>query len=235
MQIFNALAKCYNKNFEINFAHLPLFQSKEGKISKRVGGFSIMEMAKTGYEPEAILNALAKIGLSYYDDTFKQTPELIEEFTISSFNKAQIYFDFAIIESFNKKSLVNKTFAEVKNRLNSNINEHFFEKIKGNIIFLKEVEDWYEIFTNQSLNFINLLPENDIEFLAGILPSLEEKMQISWEEMQLILKKIAPERKGKQLFLPIRIALTGKEHGPEMKFLLEEIGVNTIKIRFTKK
>ena len=106
IQIFNALSKCYNRSFSTKFAHLPLFQGKEGKISKRVGGFSIMEMRKNGLEADAILNVLAKIGLSYYDDTFKTKAELIEEFNIKSFNKAQIYFDFALLEIFNKKFLI---------------------------------------------------------------------------------------------------------------------------------
>jgi glutamyl-tRNA synthetase len=233
IQIFNALAKCYGKPSNINFAHLPLFQSKEGKISKRVGGFSIMEMRKSGIEAETIINVLAKIGLSYYDDNFKSIPELMSEFDIVNFNKSQIYFDFNLLESFNKKCIMKRKFADVKGKLPSFITETFFEKMKENVSFLHEIIEWHKILHDENLSFHHLLNDEDKAFVSKITNLIEEIQAFNWQNMMQAIKQQFPERKGKSLFLPIRIALTGKEEGPEMHFLIEEVGKNLFKKRFS--
>jgi glutamyl-tRNA synthetase len=231
IQIFNALSKCYNKNFEVKFAHLPLFQGKEGKISKRVGGFSIMEMRKNGFEAETILNVLAKIGLSYYDDNFKSTQDLIRDFNINAFNKAQIYFDFHLLQIFNKKCLISKRFEDVKSRIPTFITPHFFDEIKENISFLHEVDDWYKILHDENLNFKHLLNEDEKNFVSKIPDLLGSLEDCNWQSIMQILKQSFPDRKGKMLFLPIRFALTGRDNGPEMHFIISEIGLDLLKKR----
>ena len=234
IQIFNAICTVLGKVPKIFFAHLPLFQGKEGKISKRVGGFSIMEMRKNGFEAEAILNILSKIGLSYYDDNIKTTHELIENFDLANFNKAQITFDFNLLESFNQKCIAKMSFEQAKPRLSANITEHFFTKIKENLENLQEAEEWFQVFHDETLNFLDLLTLEDQDFIKQFGEIITQLNTTNWAEISTHLKQKFPARTGKKLFLPIRIAITGKEHGPEMNFILEELGVDLIKKRLKK-
>ena len=232
IKIFEALQDCYKVKKNIQFAHLSLFQTKEGKISKRVGGFSIKELKEQGFEPQSILNVLAKIGLSSYEDSLCSKEDLINKFDITSFHKSQITFEHHLFEVFNKKIVSNLSFNDVKNRINQNITEYFFDNIKHNISFLKEADEWFEIFTNQGLNFSNLLNQEERDFLSQLLEFMIQENSYTWEEVLKICKMQFPDKKGKSLFLPIRLALTGKSQGPEMKFLFSQISKEIFKKRF---
>jgi glutamyl-tRNA synthetase len=192
-----------------------------------------MEMRKNGLEAEAILNVLAKIGLSYYDDTFKTKAELIKEFNIKFFNKAQIYFDFTLLEIFNKKCLASKEFDEVKHRLKPNITISFFNSIKENTSFLQDIDEWYERLHNPHLSFKEILSTEDKNFTKQIPALISHLQDFNWQNILTILKNHFPEKRGKALFLPIRLALTGKDSGPEMQFIISEIGLELFKKRLT--
>lgn len=232
IQIFNSLCKVFKREKTLDFAHLPLFQSKEGKISKRIGGFSIIEMKKTGFEALAIINVLSKIGLSYYDDKFKSIDELIEDFDLTKFNKAQITFDSEMLKVFNSKYLSHVSYEDIKERLPITVTKEFFEQIKPNVCFLHEIPNWYNILYDESLDFSPYISSTDKPFIHILYTKIENLSEITWESLQKICKENFPGRKGKALFLPIRLALTGIESGPQMQFIVENIKLDIIKKRF---
>jgi glutamyl-tRNA synthetase len=233
IKIIDALGECYGVKKNINFGHLPLFQGKEGKISKRVGGFSIMEMRNEGYEMLAIFNLLSKIGLSYYDDNIKNKDELIADFEISNFNKSQILFDFHLIEIYNKKCISGLKFEDVKDRFSGKITEHFFENIKHNLNFLNEIEEWHNIFYDKSLTFYDLLSQDKLNFAKDVYNLIKDLDEPKWSDVLTLLKQNFPQKKGKDLFLPIRLALTGKNSGPEMHFIFSDIHKDLIRKRLS--
>ena len=230
IQIFNAIAKVLGEEKSIFFAHLPLFQGKEGKISKRVGGFSIMEMRKNGFRAEAINNILAKIGLSYYEDTFQSMEDLIAKFDISKFNKAQITFDFSLLEIFNQKAISHLEYSEAKPEIPPQMTEQFFLKIRENLTFLSESFEWFDAIKNPDKK--NQIQEIDKPFISELYLNLKDAESITWENLLTTVKQKFPTRKGKEIFMPIRFVLTGKTHGPEMHFIIDEMGSDLIKKRF---
>jgi glutamyl-tRNA synthetase len=219
-QMFEALNAAHGTNKEIKFWHLPLFQAKEGKISKRVGGFGISELAASGIEKKAILNFLASLGRSTFSTEIKALDKLIEEFDISDFSKSEVIYDPSVLETFNLQCLATYEFQEVQTRLNTNLTKDFFDDFKHNISKIEEINHWFEIANDRNLHK-EKLAEGDIEFFNTFLEIIKKQHHASWnekwEQAMADLKKQFPSRKGKEFFMPIRIGLSGLEHGTDLK------------------
>lgn len=221
IQIFEALgAKAPD------FAHLALVKASEGKISKREGGFDVKSLRADGYEAMAIVNLLAQIGTSGLTKIHKNFDELVEDFDFAKFSKSAMNYDISELTNINQKLLQSLDFVEIKTRLKEigivgKTSERFWLAIKSNITFLNEAKEWFEILTKK-FRFQN--KAEDREFLceaARLLPTDTED-ENCWNLWLGEIRKISA-RKGKELFMPIRLALSGKEYGPELKFLVNLI------------
>ena len=151
----------------------------------------------------------------------------MNSFTFEKFSKSSTNYDISELTTINHKLLQSLDFAEATARLekigiNEKISEKFWNVIKLNINFLQEIQEWITIL-NHEFRFEN--QENDKEFLreASLLLPQNTEDENCWN---LWLNEIKQKtvRKGKELFMPIRMALSGKEHGPELKFLVNLIG-----------
>jgi glutamyl-tRNA synthetase len=146
--------------------------------------------------------------------------------SFSKFSKSATNYDISELTTINQKLLQSLDFIAVSKRLkeigiSEEISEKFWNSLKLNIIFLHELKEWIAI-CNHEFHFEN--KESDKEFLreaASLLPkdTADENCWNLW--LNEIKKKT--DRKGKDLFMPIRLALSGKEHGPELKFLVNLI------------
>lgn len=209
-----------------DFAHLALVKASAGKISKREGGFDVKSLRADGYEPMAIVNLLAQIGTSDQLKIHNDFEELAQNFSFEKFSKSAMNYDISELTTINQKLLQILDFASIAARLkyigiNEEISEKLWNSVKLNLTFLPEIKEWIAI-CNHEFRFAN--QESDREFLqqaADLLPA-DTKDSECWN---LWLAKIKEKttRKGKELFMPIRLALTGKEHGPELKFLVNLI------------
>jgi glutamyl-tRNA synthetase len=221
IQIFEALGAK-----SPDFAHLALVKASEGKISKREGGFDVKSLRNDGYEAMAIVNLLAQIGTSGLTKIHKNFDELANDFDFTKFSKSAMNYDISELTNINQKLLQGFDFTEIKSRLKEigiteEVSEKFWTAIKLNITFLSEAKEWFEIFSEE-FRFEN--KNEDKEFLreaANLLPADSED-ENCWNLWLNEIKKISP-RKGKELFMPIRLALSGKEHGPELKLLVNLI------------
>jgi glutamyl-tRNA synthetase len=221
IQIFEALGAK-----SPDFAHLALVKASEGKISKREGGFDVKSLRNEGYEPMAIVDLLAQIGSSGSLKIHQNFDELVSEFSFDKFSKSSTNYDISELTTINQKLLQNLDFASVEARLkeigvSEKISEKFWNAMKPNISFLSEIKEWTAICLHE-FRFPNK-PE-DQEFLrqaASLLPSNTDD-ENCWNLWLNEIKK-QTQRKGKDLFMPIRMALSGKEHGPELKFLVNLI------------
>lgn len=215
MQMFEALgAKAPN------LSHLALIQSKTGEISKRIGGFDIASLRKAGLHPMAINSFLAKLGSSASIEYRKTLDELIKEFSISNFSKSPTNYDIVELERINTKLTHSLSYKEAVNMMPEDITEEFWDKVRPNLETISDIKDWWIICCK------DLDPNNpDVQFTteaANHLPqgSLDENTWSAW----IASIKAATGRNGKDLFMPIRIALTGMDHGPELKNLLPILG-----------
>lgn len=220
IQIFEALGGTVPQ-----FAHNALVKTAEGKLSKRKGSATVMSLREEeGLEPMAVNSFLAKVGTSDAIDIRTSMQQLIDEFDISKFGRAATTYALEDIHRLNKKLLHLLPFGEVKARLAhvglTELDEAFWNVARQNINRLDEVKDWWVICKE------NLTPViDDTAFTseaASVLPQGEwdERTWSEWIEQV----KAKTGRKGKELFMPLRKALTGMEHGPELNTLLPLIG-----------
>lgn len=224
IQIFEAVTKEMGGKIP-DFSHLALVKAAEGKISKREGGFDIKSLRAQGYEAFSIISLLSQIGTSQPIGIHKNFDELVRNFDFSNFSKSSTGYDISDLAHINQKLLQITSFSEIQPRLEeiglSDVDEKFFEGIKQNITFLHELNDWWRICKTQ-FRYEN--KDSDKEFLkeaANILP--QDTSNIDCWSIWLGDIKEKTGRKGKDLFKPLRLALTGQENGPELKVLVNLI------------
>lgn len=207
-----------------DFAHISLLKSKEGGISKRDGGFEIRSLREQGFDPMAVLSLLAKMGTSDAIEGCENIHQLIEGFSLSKQSKSTVTYDITELLRLNTHIMHHKPWSEVKTQLYDmgmpDVTEMFWLLIRSNISTLNEVRDWYDICCAK------IMPcKDDLEFTtnaAELLPEGEFN-QDTWDQWMKSVKK-ETGRTGKELFMPIRKALTNMEHGPELKYVLILLG-----------
>ncbi|MDR3180096.1 MAG: glutamate--tRNA ligase [Holosporaceae bacterium] len=214
------------------FAHVPLMSASDGhEVSKRVGSaYSICNMRKTGILPEAIFNFLASLGTANNPNPADTVDSLVEKFNFEKMSLASPKFFLEELLLLNKKILSEKSFDDVKNALQQlgleNISENFWNAIRENINSIGEAAFWHGIFYGE----INAAEKDEI-FLKQMLDSLSNPFD--FDAWVAHLKNVSG-KKGRNLFHPIRIALTGIDHGPELKKIAHIIGYERIKHRIEK-
>jgi len=220
------------------FGHIALLQMKGGKLSKRVGGGDIRSMRDEGVFPMVINSYLAKIGTSDPIALHESMQELIDAFDTAKFGRSMANFDPEELQRLNEKLIHHLSYADILPRLNdtmrSMVDESFWDSVKGNLKSFDELQVWAAIckqgiaqqpasaedaaFLQQAAE---LLPEGDIT-------------TTTWDEWIARLKTATP-RKGKELFMPLRMALTARHDGPELKHVLPLIGREKAKARLLGK
>ena len=215
------------------FAHFPLIVSASGvEMSKRLGTLSIASMRDDMMvEPMAINALLAKLGTSESVMPRQSLAELVQEFDLSKISRATPKFDLEELQDFSAKTLHQTPYAVVRERLDtlglSAIDESFWNATRANLRVLSDLRDWWQIA------HADLSPTiTDAEFIAeaaGLLPA-EPWDLTTWGQWTDAIKA-KTGRKGKDLFMPLRLTLTGREHGPEMKFFLPIIGAERVRQR----
>lgn len=195
------------------FAHMALLKGKDAEMSKRTGGFDIRGLREQGIEPQAILSLLAKMGTSDAVD-LKTIDQLIAEFDFAKFGRAAAIYDPEDLKRLTHKAITHMDYAEVKNRVK--VDQSFWDAVKPNLHTVSEVEQWQYICSDELKPVIE-----DSAFLKQAAQYLPENLDFN-EWMNKV--KEATGRKGKELFMPIRKALTALDHGPELKAILPLIG-----------
>ena len=223
IQIFEAL------NATIpTFGHHPFLTDENGKgFGKRLGSLSIEKLRDTGFESLTILNYLLSVGTSSNISSETDVTKLINNYNISNISNSSPKFSIEVLKLLNKEILQKYTYSDVKNKfldLGIHADNDFWIFVKNNINFFSECLEWYNIIKTEKSFYTE-----DKEFLkvaADLLPK-EPYTIDSWDEWILEISK-KTGKKGKDLFMPLRMALTGKEKGPELKFLLPLLTKNNI-------
>lgn len=202
------------------FAHMALLKTKEGEISKRLGGADIRSLRENGILPMAVNSLLAKIGTSDPVEAFADIQKLVDGFDFKKMGRAPANYDVVELQKLNEKLLHQLPFSAVKEKLDF-ADEHFWLSIRANIKTLAEAKTWWEILHGDVSADLNHDEREFIRAAAGKLPA--EWNENVWDAWISAIKPTTA-RKGKDLFHPLRLALTGREDGPEMKKLLPLLG-----------
>ena len=207
------------------FAHLPLLTGKEGKLSKRLGSLGVRELRAEGIENMAICAFLAKLGTSEAIEPWRNLEELAASLDFSKLGRSQPKFDEEELKLFNHKVVHQLAYDSVKDRLN--ISEEFWDAIKGNLNTVAEALIWQKVCEQEVAPVIE-----DKDLCAKAAELLPENLSLdnAYSDWTGAVKQATP-KKGKDLFHPLRLALTGLDNGPELKVLLKFIGHDKAKMR----
>ena len=217
-----------------DLGHMALLAGAEGEgLSKRLGSLSIGQLREEGFEPLAIAALLARIGTSDPIEAFSTFDEIIEQFSIDKFSRSTAKFDPVELSLINAKTLQLLTFKELSDRFRlegvPKIDEAFWEAIKGNIFYFSDIKFWWQLCHSEIKPIIE-----DPELCQLAIESMPEgeltaETWNSW--VALVSEKSG--KKGKSLFHPLRLALTGKTQGPEVKNLLKYMGRERVRKRLS--
>lgn len=201
-----------------SFAHLPLLTGKEGKLSKRLGSLGVRELRAEGVEAMAISSFLAKLGTSEAVEPFFDLETLAASLDFAKIGRSQPKFDVEELKIFNTKFVHAAPYDYVKER--AGVDEAFWRAVKGNLTIVDDINAWKEI-CHQKVKPV--VEDKDLIAAAAELLPPEPWNEETWNNWVNEVKT-QTGKKGRELFHPIRKALTAQENGPELKILLPLIG-----------
>ncbi|NBB50923.1 glutamate--tRNA ligase [Rhizobium sp. CRIBSB] len=212
------------------FAHMPLLVGADGAaLSKRLGSLSISEMRDLGYEPVAITSHLGRIGTSDPLEIAESVAALGAAFSFDKMGRSPARYDTADLDRLNAQSLHAMSYAVAQPRLNAlgaDLGPVFWEAIRPNLQTFADVTDMATIVRGPVTPLIE-----DAAFAAAALDSLPSDIDAGTWGIWTAAIKEATGAKGKALFMPLRLMLTGRERGPEMAVILPLIGRDRIERR----
>ncbi len=216
LQMFDALGVTPPR-----FAHEALLTGAEGKLSKRLGSLGVDHFRDVGIEPQAVRALLARIGTSDPVEPIADAATLIAGFDFSRFGRAPARFDEAELAQLNARIVHGLDFATVAERLPAGMGEAEWAAVRPNLSVLADAADWWRVIEGP----VPVDADLDAAYLdqAAAVADEIDWAGDPWHALTGRLKD-ATGRKGKALFLPLRRALTGLDHGPEMAALLPLIG-----------
>jgi glutamyl-tRNA synthetase len=229
------------------YGHLSMITGADGApLSKRTGSKSLQELREEGWLPQAVVNYLARLGHYYTETHFMTTAELVEKFSLENLSKSPARFDPQQLLHWQKEAINQLTteqfwhWVTADNNLNirvpADIKDLFITAVKPNTVFPVDVERWSHIFSNDSVTIstenLSVLNEAGVSFFAEAINAVTQyqtDIKAITQHLQQTLNI-----KGKALFMPLRVALTGEQHGPELAPIAQLLGVEKILQRFNR-
>ncbi len=202
------------------FAHEALLTGAEGKLSKRLGALGVDHFREQGIEPAALRSLLARIGTSLPVEPLTGTNELIASFSFDTFGRAPARFDEAELTQVNARVVHQLDYANVAAQLPEGMDEAAWLAVRANLHTVAEAADWWRVVTGP---VAPLGEERDYLAQAAAAAAAIDWGADPWHALTERLKG-ETGRKRRALFLPLRRALTGLDHGPDMATLLPLIG-----------
>ena len=206
------------------FAHHSLLTGPQGEaLSKRLGTLALRDLRAQGVQPMALLSHMARLGTSDPVELRTDMEELVQGFDLSHFGAAPTKFDvddlFPLTAHYNQSL----TYAGVADYIRSlgvpdDMAEAFWNTVRENITVLDDLKDWWALCRDGAKPLVD---DEDKEFIEQALAMLPEQPWDTgtWGAWTKAVKE-ATGRKGRALFMPLRKALTGMDHGPDMSHLL---------------
>jgi glutamyl-tRNA synthetase len=201
------------------FAHEALLVGTEGKLSKRLGSLGMASFRDAGIEPIALAALLARLGTSDPVEPVTSLAPLIDSIDFARFGRAPARFDEAELALLNQKILHHTDHEAVAARLPAAITEARWNAIRPNLLTVAEAADWLAVFDGPFAP--PAADEADRAVLAAAAaaaPGVDWSAD-PWHALTGAVKE-ATGAKGRALFLPLRRALTARDHGPDMAELL---------------
>jgi len=226
------------------YGHMPLIMGSDGaKLSKRNGSFSLSDLTSEGYLAVAIINYLARLSHSYDCNNLMSFDELAKDFDLNRVSSAAAKFDLHQLQHWQKEAVLSIKQTSIWKWLGESLmssvpedkQDLFANLMRQNITLPTEAAAWQKVFfaddftlDKDAIEIISKTPEKFFEVaieaakdygsdIKAIINHIKTKLEIS----------------GKKLFMPVRVSLTGKVHGPELDNIAKLLGPELIANRFT--
>jgi glutamyl-tRNA synthetase len=202
------------------FAHHSLLTGPQGEaLSKRLGTLALRDLRARGIQPMALLSLMARLGSSDPVEIRGSIDELAEGFDLSHFGAAPTKFDADDLGPLSARVLHGMPLSQVREEVRAagvpdDLAEPFWAVVRGNIATLAELPDWWRIFSGGAKPTVAPEDEGFVREALALLPEPPYGPD-SWADWTGTVKE-KTGRKGKSLFMPLRLAVTGRERGPEM-------------------
>lgn len=211
------------------FAHHSLLVGADGEgLSKRLGSLSVEAMREAGLEPAAITSLLARLGTA---DPVVAEPDLMtlaKSFSFEAAGRAPARFDPADLDALNAKLLHGTDYAAAAERLRPlGVGEALWRAVRGNVTRLEEAAEWRGIVEGE---ISPVIEDGAFAAAAAALVPDDPLTEESWSDFASAVREKTGAR-GKALFMPLRLALTGRRTGPEMGPLFALIGSKKARAR----
>ena len=209
------------------FGHHNLLQDASGEgLSKRTGALSIASLRESGFEPMAVASLATLIGTGQAVEACENLQVLADLFDPGKVSRSNAKFDVNELNGLNDKLLHAMNYQQAHTRLqalDADMGEMFWNAVRANLSRFDEIKKWADIVDGKFEPVAQ--DEQDSNFVieaTSLLPQ-EPWGDDIWQRWTGLVKE-KTGRKGKQLFMPLRIALTGQHHGPDLKQLMPVIG-----------
>lgn len=212
------------------FGHHNLLTTRDGEgLSKRKGALSIGSLRETGFEAMSVCSLAVLTGTSQAVEAVPTMDDLVAKFDLTSVSRSSAKFDPEDLKGLNARLVHEMPYTQVKDRLDAleiGGGEAFWLTVRGNCETVAEAKGYWQIVVGPVDSRIE---DEDQEFIGKAKDLLPEGEITSdtWGAWTSALKA-ETGRKGRGLFMPMRRALTGLDHGPDMKELLPLIGRHRI-------
>lgn len=225
------------------YGHLSLITGDDGApLSKRHGSSSLHDLREEGFLSQAVLNYLACLSHTYEDNKLLSFAELAQHFHLEKLSRAPARFDKNQLMHWQKEAVLQLDHAAmwqwlgdtIKRQVPEPLQMTFVEMMRQNILFPHEAQKWVDILFNDAVEWnaehVAILQQAGAEFFV----TAEQAAKEFDIDLKNILQTLKTKLKvtGKNLFMPVRVALTGQEHGPELAQIVMLLGADKMQQRF---
>ncbi len=225
------------------YGHIALVLDEAGQpLSKRAGSLSVHALRERGYLPDAVNNALARLGHTYEDPGFLETADLIDGFSLSRLSRAPARFSPAQLDFWQRETL-HRTRADdlwdwmgepVRDLVPGAARQIFIEAIRANVLLPEDALAWANIIYRGPAELSQPASQAIAEAKPGYFRAASEALARHPDNFQSFIATLKANvaESGKRLFLPLRAALTGRVDGPELAALYGLLGPERLRARF---
>ena len=222
----------------VQFAHIALLLDKDGhKMAKRLGALQIRQLREQGYLPNAILSYMASLGLSEVPAANSSLKQLSENFSLAKCGKSPVRYDDEQLLHTNTTVLHHSVWDDIApyataflpSYATATEMETLWPMVRESLKTLADIPAALEPILKEPA--AQSFSTEDQTFLQTALNALPATFTgTTYGEWTTELKALTG-RKGKELFMPLRLALTGQAHGPDLSQLLPVWGPEVVKSR----
>jgi glutamyl-tRNA synthetase len=220
------------------YAHVALLLGMDGApLSKRHGALSLQDLRQRGFLPEAIRNHLVRLGHTCVSDGWLEDADIVREFDMNRLGRAAAKFDEAQLLHWQKEAVARLPLERIEVWLADHLpaelqgpeRSAFVRAVRHNVVFPSDVRQWVEVVFGQTLRYEESALESIRTAGESFFAAAQDVFSAEGEFKQKVKTLGArTARKGPSLYMPLRAALTGLTHGPELGPIVELLGAERI-------